>query len=487
MEVKGLNDVIPLHFSIPIVSVMLILGLVFAFGFKSSSQPPSFDFDDEKKGDQQGSGKKKKRKKKPEQNNKQTVSEIPVKEAVVTEVKETKPKKSNKSKKQASTKPAPGLLKKDVRNLKDYLESENGENEWSTVSSRKDKKNKQASQGNALQETNNQEATEPVLVTKAVESTEAAVPEVKKPAVTSEKTSKKKKGKKKPVEDDHLGEKHEPKQPESPRDEVDKIPPKPEEEKVLVTSQSPKDAEKNADDGKQGEEAPVADKKKESPKKGKTKNASESQVDASPAPEEKFPEKEIGSEDVEPPPQTITDNQAAVDSVELKSQPVAERVEAIEQSADDASKKSKKKSKKKKKVLNSEDPAEKEQVLDEVAVNNKPSNSEQSFEAKQPVTDAIEAIQNSPSQSKKKTKKSKNKSKSNEGTSQEAPIEVTPEPPAIETSNSSEAISVDPKPEPTEAVVPPPESQAHETNTEEKKGAWKDATKPKKKKVRRDL
>lgn len=47
------------HYAFPVVGVLLCALLVFAFGFKSPAQPPSFDFEDERK---QHSGGPKKRK-----------------------------------------------------------------------------------------------------------------------------------------------------------------------------------------------------------------------------------------------------------------------------------------------------------------------------------------------------------------------------------------------------------------------------------------
>lgn len=46
-----LSDVVTAHFAFPVVGVVLCAVLVFAFGFKSPVEPPSFDAldDDEKK------------------------------------------------------------------------------------------------------------------------------------------------------------------------------------------------------------------------------------------------------------------------------------------------------------------------------------------------------------------------------------------------------------------------------------------------------
>ena len=44
-----LAEVVNPHFAVPVFGVVLCAVLVFAFGFKSSVQPPSFDFDEEKR------------------------------------------------------------------------------------------------------------------------------------------------------------------------------------------------------------------------------------------------------------------------------------------------------------------------------------------------------------------------------------------------------------------------------------------------------
>jgi len=46
-----LSDVVNAHFAFPVVGVVLCAVLVFAFGFKSPEEPPSFDAleDDDKK------------------------------------------------------------------------------------------------------------------------------------------------------------------------------------------------------------------------------------------------------------------------------------------------------------------------------------------------------------------------------------------------------------------------------------------------------
>jgi len=46
-----LSDVVNAHFAFPVVGVVLCAVLVFAFGFRSPAEPPSFDAldDDEKK------------------------------------------------------------------------------------------------------------------------------------------------------------------------------------------------------------------------------------------------------------------------------------------------------------------------------------------------------------------------------------------------------------------------------------------------------
>ena len=40
-----LAEVVNAHFAVPVVGVVICAVLVFAFGFKSSVQPPSFDFE----------------------------------------------------------------------------------------------------------------------------------------------------------------------------------------------------------------------------------------------------------------------------------------------------------------------------------------------------------------------------------------------------------------------------------------------------------
>lgn len=47
-----LSEVVSAHFAFPVVGVVLCAVLVFAFGFKSPAQPPSFDLledDDDRK------------------------------------------------------------------------------------------------------------------------------------------------------------------------------------------------------------------------------------------------------------------------------------------------------------------------------------------------------------------------------------------------------------------------------------------------------
>ena len=45
MSVMELAEVVNPLFAVPVVGVVLCAVLVFAFGFKSSVQPPSFDFE----------------------------------------------------------------------------------------------------------------------------------------------------------------------------------------------------------------------------------------------------------------------------------------------------------------------------------------------------------------------------------------------------------------------------------------------------------
>lgn len=42
-------EVVNPHFAVPVVGVVVFALLVYAFGFKSPVQPPSFDFDHEEK------------------------------------------------------------------------------------------------------------------------------------------------------------------------------------------------------------------------------------------------------------------------------------------------------------------------------------------------------------------------------------------------------------------------------------------------------
>ena len=49
MSVMELAEVVSPHFAVPVVGVVLCAVLVFAFGFKSSVQPPSFDFEKDEK------------------------------------------------------------------------------------------------------------------------------------------------------------------------------------------------------------------------------------------------------------------------------------------------------------------------------------------------------------------------------------------------------------------------------------------------------
>ena len=44
-----LAEVVNPHFAVPVVGVVVCALLVFAFGFKSSVQPPSFDFEKDEK------------------------------------------------------------------------------------------------------------------------------------------------------------------------------------------------------------------------------------------------------------------------------------------------------------------------------------------------------------------------------------------------------------------------------------------------------
>lgn len=46
------TEVVSAHVALPVIGVLLCAFLVFAFGFKSPVQPPSFDFDDERKQNQ---------------------------------------------------------------------------------------------------------------------------------------------------------------------------------------------------------------------------------------------------------------------------------------------------------------------------------------------------------------------------------------------------------------------------------------------------
>ncbi len=39
--------IVPMYMSVTVGVVIFLVGLVFVFGFKSSAQPPSFDFDDD--------------------------------------------------------------------------------------------------------------------------------------------------------------------------------------------------------------------------------------------------------------------------------------------------------------------------------------------------------------------------------------------------------------------------------------------------------
>lgn len=49
MSVMELAEVVNPGFAVPVVGVVLCAVLVFAFGFKSSVQPPSFDFENKQR------------------------------------------------------------------------------------------------------------------------------------------------------------------------------------------------------------------------------------------------------------------------------------------------------------------------------------------------------------------------------------------------------------------------------------------------------
>ncbi|KAK3091216.1 hypothetical protein FSP39_018016 [Pinctada imbricata] len=145
-----LMEVVAPHVAVPVLGVLLCAFLVFAFGFKTPGQPPSFNFDDDSK-------KKRTKKQKPQKG--QTNGHVPTGSDSEDNISkpQASPKQSAKLDKQQSPKPkitskkeAKSEVPKKVKKAKDangdaeksapVLDDDEGG--WTTQVSRKDKKQK---------------------------------------------------------------------------------------------------------------------------------------------------------------------------------------------------------------------------------------------------------------------------------------------------------------------------------------------------------
>ncbi|XP_064624292.1 neurofilament heavy polypeptide-like [Lineus longissimus] len=140
-----LAEVVNPHFAVPVFGVVLCAVLVFAFGFKSSVQPPSFDFDEEKR--------LRRRKGKKSQTNghipSQSVAVVTVAKQQVSATKSSAKAKSEESlqaklrTKKAAASPKAAPAKHDVAKATEPVEDVDG---WTTAISKKVKKRRNKEQ-----------------------------------------------------------------------------------------------------------------------------------------------------------------------------------------------------------------------------------------------------------------------------------------------------------------------------------------------------